>query len=132
MTKVAILIDGGYFLRRLPAVRKDVDATDAQAVTKSVLQLIQGHLNQLNEIDKAPNIFRLLYRSFYYDARPYERKGHTPISKTAIDYAKSEQAIFRTELFNALHGLPVERESNSSSIRCGRAYRVNYSSTSMV
>ena len=57
MTKVAILIDGGYFLRRLPAVRKDVDATDAQAVTKSVLQLIQGHLNQLNEIDKAPNIF---------------------------------------------------------------------------
>lgn len=103
---MAILIDGGYFLRRLPAVRKDVDATDAQAVTKSVLQLIQGHLNQLNEIDKAPNIFRLLYRSFYYDARPYERKGHTPISKTAIDYAKSEQAIFRTELFNALHGCP--------------------------
>ena len=35
MTKVAILIDGGYFLKRLPAVRKDIDVTDVQAVTKS-------------------------------------------------------------------------------------------------
>ena len=106
MTKAAILIDGGYFLRRLPVVRKDIDATDAQDVTRSVLQLIQGHLNQLNEIHEASNPLRLLYRSFYYDARPYERKGHTPVSKMAIDYAKSDQAIFRTQLFNALHGCP--------------------------
>jgi len=106
MTKVAILIDGGYFLKRLPAVRKDIDVTDVQAVTKSVLQLIQGHLTKLNEIHKAPNFFRLLYRGFYYDARPYEGKGHTPVSKMAIDYAKSHQAIFRTELFDALRGCP--------------------------
>ena len=85
MTKVAILIDGGYFLKRLPAVRKDIDATDAQSVTKSVRQLIQGHLNKLNEVHKAPNFFRLLYRGFYYDARPYEGKGHTPVSQMAIE-----------------------------------------------
>ena len=53
---MAVLIDGGYFLKRLPAVRKDIDATDVQAVTKSVLQLIQGHLNQLNEIHRAPAV----------------------------------------------------------------------------
>ena len=32
VTKTAILIDGGYFLKRLPVVRPDVDTTDAVAV----------------------------------------------------------------------------------------------------
>ena len=49
MTKAAILMDGGYFLRRLPTVRPDVDATDVDAVVRSIGQLIQGHLQQLKE-----------------------------------------------------------------------------------
>lgn len=106
MTKAAILVDGGYFLKRLPEVRSDVDSTDAEAVAHAVHQLIQGHLNQLNNVHGAPNMYRLLYRSFYYDARPYGQKGHTPIDKTAIDYATSRQAVFRTKLFNILHGFP--------------------------
>ena len=39
MIKVAILIDGGYFLKRLPAVRPDVDSTDPEEAVKSVWQL---------------------------------------------------------------------------------------------
>ena len=34
MDKAVILIDGGYFLKRLPAVRPDVAATDADAVAE--------------------------------------------------------------------------------------------------
>lgn len=66
MTKTAILIDGGYFLKRLPVVRPDVDATDADAVARSVNQLVRGHLNQLNEVYQVPNALQLLYRTFYY------------------------------------------------------------------
>ena len=55
MTKAAILIDGGYFLKRLPVVRKDIDATDPIAVARSVEQLIRGHLNQLNQVYKVKN-----------------------------------------------------------------------------
>ena len=59
MTKVAILIDGGYFLKRLRFVQPSVDPYDADAVVKCVDQLIQGHLKQLNKIHKARNFYKL-------------------------------------------------------------------------
>ena len=106
MTKAAILIDGGYFLKRLPVVREDINVTDAGAVAHSVSQLIRGHLNQLNDVHRVKNHYQLLYRSFFYDARPYDQKAHTPITKRAFDYAESREAIFRTTLFNELHRVP--------------------------
>ena len=106
MTKAAILIDGGYFLKRLPVVRKDIDATDAEAVGRSVNQLIRGHLNQLNDVHRVKNPYQLLYRGFFYDAWPYDQKAHMPITKQAFDYAKTREAIFRTTLFTELHGTP--------------------------
>ena len=66
MAKAAILIDGGYYLKRLPAVRRDVDPTDPEAVGASVRQLIRSHLEHLNEVHRVPNFYGLLYRAFYY------------------------------------------------------------------
>lgn len=106
MEKVALLIDGGYFLKRLPIVRSDIDISDSEAVARSIDQLIRGHLDQLNEIYKVENVFQLLYRTFYYDARPYDQKVHTPIDKDPLDFAKSNQADFRKKLFNILHSRP--------------------------
>lgn len=113
MAKSAILIDGGYFLKRLPNVRPDVDSTDPVAVAGSVRQLVRSHLDQLNEVYKAPNVFQLLYRTFYYDARPYNRKAHKPVSNSAIDYAGTDQARFRERLFDAL------RSSRNFAVRLG-------------
>ena len=104
MIRVAILIDGGYFLKRLPVVRPNVDATDPAEAAKSVRQLVWGHLTQLNEVYGVPNAYQLLYRTFYYDARPYDRKAHTPVSNLPIDYATTAQALFRKRLFDVLRG----------------------------
>jgi len=106
MTKVAILIDGGYLLRRLPAVRPDIEITDAVSVAASIEQLVRRHLDQLNEIYKAPHHLQLLYRCFYYDAKPYNEKAHKPIGKQPVDYAKSDQALFRNRLFECLRNRP--------------------------
>lgn len=100
--KAAILIDGGYFLKRLGSVRRDVDMLNAEAVDKAIGQLVDSHLKQLNEVEKAGNPYSLLYRCFFYDALPYMEKGHLPISGKAIDYAKSDQAKFRLALFDLL------------------------------
>ncbi len=124
MAKAAILIDGGYFLKRLPSVRPDVDNADVEAVVASIDQLIRGHLSQLNNIHKVPNELQLLYRTFYYDASPYEQKAHTPVSKQPINYAETTQAHFRKQLFKALRGRPnlavrlgeVRRDANRSWI----------------
>ncbi len=125
MTKVAVLIDGGYFLKRLSVVRRDVDMDDAESVVRAIEQLVRGHLDQLNEVhgqqqemhkdnrgnrdgkdNRDKSVFRLLYRSFYYDARPYNEKVQLPISKKPFDYAKSTQARFRNKLFDLLRRRP--------------------------
>ena len=124
MPKTAILIDGGYFLKRLPSVRRDINRSDADEVARAVNQLVRGHLNQLNEMYCAPNVYQLLYRTFYYDATPYANKLHTPVRKRLIDYARSDIAIFRRRLFDALRRQPnlalrlgqVEKPSKSSWI----------------
>lgn len=50
MIKAAILIDGGYFLKRLPVVRRNIDAADPDAVARSIDQLVRSHLNQLTVV----------------------------------------------------------------------------------
>ncbi|MYA90050.1 MAG: NYN domain-containing protein [Boseongicola sp. SB0662_bin_57] len=126
MAKVAILVDGGYFLKRLPTIRRDVDRNDPADVAKAVQQLVRNHLSRLNDIHgfgsraiaeaddrpKSPefgadtNFYKLLYRTFYYDAPPYEGKGHKPISKRPIDHSKTSLAQFRLELHNKLRASP--------------------------
>jgi len=113
MIKVAILIDGGYLLKRLPVVRPDVDPTDPADVTRSIWQLVRRHLDQLNEVWRAPDANQLLYRTFFYDARPYGRKAHKPVSGKAVDFARTEQARFRGRLLDAL------RSSRNVAVRLG-------------
>ncbi len=106
LVRTAVLIDGGFFLKRLPQVRRDVAASDPVAVVKAVEQLVQSHLEQLSEVYSSPNPRQLLYRIFYYDALPYGAKAHKPVSNQAVDYAKSDVAVFRRELFEALRSRP--------------------------
>ncbi|PJK28319.1 NYN domain-containing protein [Minwuia thermotolerans] len=117
MTKAAILIDGGYFLARLPSVRKTVDPNDPAQVADAIEHLVRSHLRQLNKVARQPHDFALLYRCFYYDAIPYDRKAHLPVSGRGIDYARSAQAIFRRELFEAL------RRKRNFAIRLGSVMR---------
>jgi len=105
MTKIAILIDGGYLLKRLPAVRPYIEINPV-SVAQSIDQLVRGHLDQLNKIYHASHPLQLLYRCFYYDAKPYGQKSHKPISKRPVDYAQSDQARFRYGLFECLRRRP--------------------------
>jgi len=102
MEKVAILIDGGYLLKRLPTVCPTVDSTSAKAVCNAISRLVTAHLTSQNKIIRATRARSLLYRIFYYDANPYMNKAHKPISKTPVDYSKTNEALFRIALFEEL------------------------------
>jgi len=115
--KVAILIDGGFLLKRLPTVRKDVDEGDSESVDRTIGQLVYSHLERLQNDHGGKSPHALLYRCFYYDATPYKNRGHLPISGQSIDYSKTREAVFREELFNQLRKRP------SFAVRLGKVER---------
>lgn len=117
MTKVAILIDGGYLLKRLPTVRPKIKYHDAKAVSSAIRQLAMSHLKRENKTACAANANSLLYRVFYYDASPYDGKEHKPISNHSVDYTKTKEAEFRQELFELL------RRSPNTAVRLGEVQR---------
>ena len=106
MALVAILIDGGFFLKRFGTVYPGTDARNPDAVAQRISWLIGNHLDHLNVVHSTPNKWSLLYRAFYYDARPYLENAQYPISKMAINYSRSADALFRLALFDKLRHMP--------------------------
>lgn len=104
MIKTAILIDGAYFLKRLPGLVPDADLASPEAIANLLEELIRGHLERLNETWGVADCYQLLYRGFYYDARPSGRRIRTPVSRGQYQHSATKEARFRMRLFKALHG----------------------------
>jgi uncharacterized LabA/DUF88 family protein len=87
---VAVLIDGGFFLKRyfklFPKTQHSPDK-----VAKSVWNMAVKHVGDDN-----------LYRIFFYDCDPITKKVHLPVSKKSLDFSKSDQAVFRNQFFEEL------------------------------
>ncbi len=115
--RVAILIDGGFFLRRLPSFTDRSVLSNPERADTEIGRLIDGHLQQINTVECADNPYSLLYRCFFYDAYPYDKRGLYPVSKRTIDYAKSDVASFRLGLFERLRGRP------NLALRLGEVHR---------
>ena len=102
--KVAVLVDGEFFLKRYRRICPDSSKDLAQQVAKAMHKLMLDHVNRPN--DRESNQERCaLYRIFFYDCAPYTGKLHNPISKKCIDYSKTDQAIWRLEFHEQLKKL---------------------------
>lgn len=108
MNRLAIMIDGGFFLKRLKYAYPDVDRNDPKAVADLIFRHALKHTNQRTGTERGPHKNRPvytdydLYRIFFYDCPPIEKKMHAPISKKSVDFGKSAQAIFRRTLHKEL------------------------------
>lgn len=94
MDRVAILIDGGFFIKRHKTLYTRRDHTDPAAVADDVAKLANAHINRTKG--------ESLYRIFYYDCPPLSKKLHNPISGTAMDFGKSPLYGFKLQLFEEL------------------------------
>lgn len=118
MTKTAILVDGAFFLRRYHAIYKnDIDKTP-EAAAYNLYQMCIRHLtegnNRRNGEDRNPNTrTHDLYRIFYYDCPPLDKRAHYPISKKAVDFGKSDTAVFRKAFHECL------KEKRKLALRLG-------------
>lgn len=120
--RIAVLIDGAFFLKRLPEAKVvDERVRDtAKAVADTARLLCKRHVQRLvGETWKKKNSVWLdhVYRLFYYDAVPFVGVSHHPIRNRRIEFGKTSQAIFRRELFNAL------RRKRKFALRLGKVVK---------
>lgn len=90
--RIAILIDGGFFIKRFNFLYNSARKMTGSQVADKMYTMALRHLRD-NDV---------LYRIFYYDCEPLSKKMHNPITNKCIDYSKTEQFKFRQELLEAL------------------------------
>ena len=97
--KVAILVDGNYYLRRHHAFFGSDKTTDPLKVARSVWTHCMKHVRK-NEGEE-------IYRILFYDCPPVKKRVHNPLTNRCIDLAKSDTATFREKLFDNLVKQPM-------------------------
>lgn len=114
--QIAILIDGGFFLKRLPKLVKPTRCETPRAVTACIRMLCHHHIKALTGDDE--KLWRNhIYRIFFYDAHPYEGQAHHPLLNRGLNFGQSNLAYFKRELFECL------REQRNVALRLGEVVR---------
>jgi uncharacterized LabA/DUF88 family protein len=101
---VAILIDGGFFLKRYYDLYNGAEAHDAPTIARNICRAAMKHVSANYE----------LYRIFYYDCSPIGKRVHNPVSGRCVDLAKSSVYKLRLELFEEL------KKKRKVALRLGR------------
>ncbi|WFF38413.1 NYN domain-containing protein [Moraxella nasibovis] len=94
----AVFIDGAFFVKRLRHYLSDADHYNAKKMADIAMGMALEHLKLRNQSKETDD----LYRVFFYDCPPLEKKMHRPVSGKALDLSKSDEAIFRKELHKEL------------------------------
>ena len=91
--KTAILIDGGFYRRR---AQKIWGEATAERRADELWEYCMSH------IKKRKNEDRTLYRIFYYDCPPMDKKVYHPFLKQQIDFSRTELYTWMTKFLNEL------------------------------
>jgi len=89
----AVLVDGDFFLRRY---RRRCGKHPADQVAQNLHHLCLRHLDK-QKVDR-----HSLYRIFFYDCPPLEKKDHNPITGRSVDFSQTDTAHFRKSLHQEL------------------------------
>lgn len=90
--KIAVMIDGGFFIKRFRTLYDKERKMTGSEVAERLYTMAMRHVGSRNT----------LYRIFYYDCYPLDKKAHNPITKKAIDFKKTPEYTFKMDLLNTL------------------------------
>lgn len=90
--KIAVLIDGGFYVKRFNAIFNKNRTMTGKDVADKLYTMAHRHVGNEN----------ILYRIFYYDCHPFGKKMHNPISHKSIDFSKTPEYKFRLDLIEEL------------------------------
>ena len=101
--KVAILIDGSFFLKRLKFYKRHYFPSKPRLTPEQLVRVlhlvIRKHLTDPKS--KCPHITQHLYRVFFYDAPPLTIKAHYPLPQANgqhcrfVDFSKQDDTLER-------------------------------------
>lgn len=103
----AILIDGAYFIKRFRSIEPH-NIYNAKRAAEFAFRSAVAHLSEpygtrgTNGEKRQGSRRHELYRIFFYDCPPLEKKLHNPITKKSVDFGRSQEAAFRFELHELL------------------------------
>jgi len=101
--KTAILVDGGFFIRRYKYIEGFEQDDSPELMAKNLVSYCFKHIQKINNYRVRYNLPSTdLYRIFYYDANPYDGDSHNPISNKSFSFKNTPQYKFRHTLFNEL------------------------------
>ncbi|GAA7994025.1 NYN domain-containing protein [Helicobacter pylori] len=100
--KVAILVDGDFFIRCYKSHLKK-QSVDKYGVLNPEKLAHDIHTHCLRHINKKNEE---LYRIFFYDCKPLEKRVHYPYTQKALDLSKSSTYKERTALHKHLISKP--------------------------
>lgn len=92
--KTAIFVDGGFYRRRSQKVHGDISAEDRANELESYCRRHISSKRNHNNVE--------LYRIFYYDCPPMEKKVYHPFLKKQIDFSKTELFTWSNTFLNEL------------------------------
>lgn len=91
--KTAILVDGGFYRRRAQIM---IGEKSAEERAKELDNYCRRHLSEKNQGKHE------LYRIFYYDCPPMNKKVYHPFLKKQVDFSKSDLNIWMTQFLDEL------------------------------
>lgn len=100
----AIMVDGGFYRRRVQSVYGDESASDRAT---HLVNYCKRHLKMHGEKSE-------LYRIFYYDCPPSAKRIYHPYLRSQVDLAKTPLYEWTSTFFNAL------KEKRKLALRLGK------------
>ncbi len=89
--RIAILIDGSFFLKRYRIVTPGGRFHQPKLIVENLYKMAMKHAKNYE-----------LYRILFYDCMPLKKRDHNPLNGKAINYSKTQQYKNRIEIFEEL------------------------------
>lgn len=98
--KTAILIDGGFFLKKYKSIKGFSTSDSPETIAENMVRYCFRHIRRINNYQERYNLPNTeLYRIFYYDATPFDGDAQKPVSNKQFSFKNTPQYKKRNTLF---------------------------------
>lgn len=115
-SKVAILIDGSFFIKRIQSLKKQ--KMSSTEIVNELYKCVDFHLKKTYGMKKLDEDYQEYkehghYRTYFYDSYPFEKKVNHPLTNKVTDYSKTNTYEERIKILNQL------KKSRKFALRMG-------------